>query len=74
MNHIEEALLSRDAAKDQDTTQGSLVLINDALLHATLALVQEQRTANLLEAYSARLGTDTEALAETIKNRLGLNL
>lgn len=44
-----------------------------AQVHATLALAEEQRTANLIAFYDlAPFGTDTEALRADIRTRLGL--
>ena len=48
VDHAAEAVESLAAAKEWDTVPEAALLVADAQAHATLALVEQQRIANLI--------------------------
>lgn len=64
INHVEQARHLLDAAHKGTITETSRLNIVEAQVHATLALVEQQRIANLLSVYSAtRLNEDGTRVA-----------
>ena len=67
VDHAAEAVESLAAAKEWDTVPEAALLVADAQAHATLALVEQQRVANLIAAMTG--GDDGASVINGPDNR-----
>lgn len=81
IDHVAEAIRLRNQGARADYHEEQLKLFTAAQVHATLALVEQQRIANLIAMFSlseedasdaADLGFDYLAAAKEIREGLGL--